>query len=136
MSFCSKRTAPIRRMIESSLGKNPDDVPFGLLYLADASGVHASLQEAVRVPHEGALLAPRSVDLLADGAAGSVWPLSDVFASKQPQRIPVRRFEGLPEGPAGQPVAEAIILPVVPRIQEKPVGLLICGLNPTRRCDA
>jgi PAS domain S-box-containing protein len=120
----------------STLLKNPDDIPFGLLYLADPTGAQARLEETVRLQHGGELLAPQSIDLLSHDTTSIAWPLTDVFNFKQAQRVSVGRFEALPHGPADQPVTEAIILPVVPRINEKPVGLLICGLNPTRRFDS
>jgi signal transduction histidine kinase/FixJ family two-component response regulator len=63
------------------------------------------------------------------------WPLAEVFAERTARRVSVERFDALPRGPAGQRVSEAIILPVISRGDDSPLGLLIVGVNPTRPAD-
>src|SRR5262249_49947235 len=45
-------------------------------------------------------------------------------------------MEGLPVGPAEQSVREVIVLPVTSLGQDRVMGSLIAGINPTRKLDA
>jgi signal transduction histidine kinase len=114
--------------IMRSLGGNPDDVPFALLYLAgegdgdgDGDGDRADVT-LVRATH--ADIAPglfaadavlhagraREVDLPADAAT-------------------------LPAGLAGQPLRSAIMLPLTGS-GEQALGVLVLGVSAARRLDA
>jgi len=120
--------------IAAELSKNPDDIPFALLYVMNADGTQAILTEAVRLGAEDSRLAPRTVDLNRDNTS-TVWPLSAVLAAGTSRRVSVEGYEALPLGPANQRISEAIILPVASRGEDKHLGLLIAGMNPTRRSD-
>jgi signal transduction histidine kinase/DNA-binding NarL/FixJ family response regulator len=122
-------------MVAGELAKNPDDVPFALLYVANPEGTHALLKQTVRMENGDKLLSPCSVDLSSDNSTNLLWPLAEVFVKKTTQRVSVARFDAFPRGPADQRVTEAIILPVVSRGDDKPLGVLIAGINPTRRMD-
>jgi PAS domain S-box-containing protein len=103
----------------ATLAKGLDDVPFTLLYLIEAEGGRARLEGSV------GLLEPTN----------SIWPLDDVVRTGQWQRVGLSGLKSLPQGPANQSVTEAVVLPVAAAGQEKPVGILIAGINPTRKLD-
>ena len=122
-------------ILARELKKNPSDVPFVLLYVANSNGTQADLKQTVGFENGGGLLSPRVVDL-SDGNSGSlVWPIAEVFFQRTARRVSVAQFDALPRGPADQRVYEAIILPVISRGDDKPLGVLIAGMNPTRRAD-
>ncbi|MEO8662748.1 MAG: ATP-binding protein [Bryobacteraceae bacterium] len=122
--------------IAAELAKNPDDIPFALLYIMNADGTEAILTEAVRIEAADATLAPRVVDLKSGNNSRCVWPLAAVLKAGTSRRVSVEGFEDLPQGPANQRISEAIILPVASRGDDKHLGVLIAGMNPTRRSDA
>src|SRR5579862_5551817 len=122
--------------VAQELWKNPDDIPFALLYVKSPNGRHAYLNQAVRLDGAGEFLAPQSVDLTGESGGPVFWPLSDVFTTRMPRKVSVKQFDAIPRGLANQRVSDAIVLPVVSRGDDKPLGVLIAGLNPTRRLDA
>lgn len=132
-ALVEKTTNAACAAVGATLARNPDDIPFALLYLLDADGVHAELKEMVGL--NARVLTSQSVPIYAT-QKGESWPLADVFLTGQPHRVPVAVFDSLPRGPAGQPVSEAVILPAVSRADHRPLGVLIAGLNPTRKSDA
>ena len=123
-------------MVARELAKNPDDVPFALLYISNPEGTQAVLKKTVGFKDGGDFLAPRTVDLRAGNSTSLLWPLAEVFVEKTARRVAVAWFDAFPRGPAEQRVSEAIVLPVVSRGDDKPLGVLIAGMNPTRRNDA
>jgi signal transduction histidine kinase len=135
-ALVEKTTRTVCSTAAATLAKNSDDIPFALLYLADADKNQAQLEQTVHLADGGDLLTPTTVDLNFEGAANAVWPIAKVFMSGQAETIPVNQFESLPRGAAGQPVSEAAIYPVAAASYEKPVGVLVVGVNPTRRLDA
>ncbi len=117
-----------------TLAKNSDDAPFALLYLADSEGKSAFLQQVVGDFGDDALK-PGTVDL-TDGAAPSLWRISEVFNTAQRQIVPVRHLTGLPSGVSGQRVAQAVVLPVTSGVEHRPYGILVIGVNPCRPLDS
>jgi len=122
-------------IVASELAKNPDDIPFALLYVANPEGTQALLKQTVGFENGGELLSPRSIDLRTNDSTNLLWPLAEVFSKKTTRRISVARFDAFPRGPADQKVTEAIVLPVISRGDDKPLGVLIAGINPTRHVD-
>ncbi|HVW08484.1 MAG TPA: ATP-binding protein [Bryobacteraceae bacterium] len=116
-----------------TIGRNTADIPFALLYLCGPDGAEASLQQTPSPLGEA--LAP-SVIHLGPAAEPGIWPVPDVLATGKSRRVNVRQFRSLPHGLAGQPVAEALVLPVIARNAESPLGILIAGVNPARPLDA
>lgn len=117
------------------IGQNPDDVPFSLLYLLEKDEDMASLAGA---SHESTALervSPSVISLRESDLALHLWPIHEVIESGQ------ARFVSLPEvdfarSQSGHAVTEAIVLPVASPGQSQPVGVLIAGVNPTRKVDA
>jgi signal transduction histidine kinase len=120
----------------ATLAKNPDDIPFAALYVIDAERKEARLAESYGFPvHQDDLL-PRAVDLSGRNRSGTPWPIAEVAISQQGQVAPLRGLAGLPHGLADQNISESMVLPVTSRGETHPLGVLIAGVNPTRRLDA
>lgn len=118
----------------ATLAKNPDDIPFALLYLLDEEAQHAHLEQSAGVPFGIAGISPLRIELQGP-AKPQVWRLEEVLAGGQSQVVSVSHLESLPLGPARQAVQEAIVLPVVSAAMEGAIGVLIAGINPTRDLD-
>ena len=116
--------------------KNRDDVPFALLYLIDAGGKSAFLEQAVSLPKNDSMLSPEMIELAGREKTDSLWPLAAIFKSSQPQVVSLQNVKGVPLGAADRPLTEAIVLPLISRDQERPLGILIAGVNPTRKLDS
>ena len=96
-----------------TIAENPADIPFALLF--KRAGDSVRLQQTAHV-------AEAACDL-------ALWPVHAVLASGQAVVVPTATLPGLPLGLAGQPVREALALPVTD-------GVLILGTSPARRLDA
>jgi len=120
----------------ATLAKNPDDMPFALLYLLDTDGRHALLEQSAGVAHGIAGISPAQVDLEKAAGEAQLWPIGEVLSTMHSQVMPVGKVEKLPLGLAQQRVTEAIVLPVTSRGQSQPIGVLIAGINPARKLDA
>ncbi len=117
----------------STLAKNQSDVPFALLYLIDPEGKRAVLEQSCGLIGEHSF-APDRIAIDGDSTDAFVKTIVDVTNSAQSRLISVIGLEGLPPGPARQRVSEAVVLPVGSQGQQ-PVGVLVAGVNPTRRID-
>ncbi|MBI3476283.1 MAG: response regulator [Acidobacteria bacterium] len=119
----------------ATLAKNADDVPFVALYLIDSENKTARLEQVAGIARGIDTLTPLVVPL--DQAAGKVvWPIAGVAQSVASRVVPVQALDGLPLGPAQQRLSEAIVLPVTTRGQERPLGVLVAGVNPARQLDS
>jgi signal transduction histidine kinase/CheY-like chemotaxis protein len=133
--YVGKSTDEACAIIGGELKNNPSDVPFALLYVVDPDGSQAVLKQTVGFENGGELLSPRVVDLKGGNSRKVVWPLAEVFFERKPRSVSVARFDAFPRGPADQRVSEAVILPVISRGDDKSLGVLIAGVNPTRPVD-
>ncbi len=115
-----------------ALRNNAGEVPFALLYLAGAEGREARLVQAAGdfAPD----FAPVSQVSLEEDSPP--WPLAAVYRSAQRRIVDASGMEGLPRGAAGQPVREAVVLPVISGGGRPPCGVLVAGVNPGRPLDA
>ena len=52
------------------------------------------------------------------------------------QVVSVNGIDSLPRGPAEQPIGQAIVLPVTSPTRQRPIAVLIAGINPTRQLDS
>ncbi len=117
----------------ATLSQNRDDIPFALFYLLDATGEYATLEQVSGFSLEETAICPAIIDLRSFEA--SPWPLAEVLQTAKSQTISVSHLAELPRGLADLPVREALILPVAASGQARPLGVLIAGVNPTRRLD-
>jgi PAS domain S-box-containing protein len=120
----------------ATVARNSEDVPFALLYLMDPAQETAVLEQSAGLAEEDAAIRPRSIPLHSNGVETSPWPLSEVLQDARSQVVAVGHLAGLPTGLAGLPVTQAVALPVAASGQARPLGVLIAGVNPTRRLDA
>ncbi len=102
-----------------TLAKNPDDVPFALLYMADPSSGEPRLVQRV-------------------GFASSeriAWPVAQAIASSSTTRFSLDAAVNIPTGIANQPVADSVLLPLRPRGGDSALGVLVVAVNPGRKLD-
>ena len=119
----------------ATLAKNSDDVPFALLYLMEGGDKHLRLQQACGLNGGSGNLTPRVVDLESGGGRRSLWPFTDVVRRGRSRLVPIAQIEGFPLGASDQRLSQAIV-PITSRGEGLPLGVLIAGVNPTRRLDA
>lgn len=121
-------------VISRTLAKNPDDIPFALLYLADSSGKLAHLEQMVgSLP--AVVLGDGVVDLTGSPES-SPWRIAEAYSGMERRIVPMDDVPGLPCGVANQPVKQAVVLPVTSPSEQKAYGVLVAGVNPGRPLDA
>jgi signal transduction histidine kinase/DNA-binding response OmpR family regulator len=103
----------------ATLAKNTDDLPFALIYLAERDAL--VLRQAVRVPA---------------GLDDARWQLDETFRHGRMVVQTIDPDPALPLGLAGLPVREVVALPIAAAADARPLGVLVAGVNPTRRLDA
>jgi PAS domain S-box-containing protein len=119
------------RRVAETLASNPRDLPFALLYLADASRGVLSLCATAGIT-AGAATAP--LELPLDGTNAGLWPAARALSSGEPVLLetPAATFGALPTGAWDRPPGRAILLPLTASGR---VGALVVGLNPFRLFD-
>lgn len=115
-----------------TLAKNPEDVPFALLYWIDPVHRRAVLHRSTFVANGDDECAVPILDLDAESA---LWPVQAVVETCQPQSVRIEPSKSLPLGPADRPIIEAVLVPIMSGGQDQPTAVLIGGVNPTRRLD-
>jgi len=114
----------------ASIGKNPDDVPFAMLYLASGdagdSGGAATLAQATHPDLPRQPFFP--VDQVIADATSRV-----VALRRSPEREAQSPF---PPGLANQPIREALVLPLMGAGTQQTIGALVLGVSAARRLDA
>jgi PAS domain S-box-containing protein len=103
----------------ATLVKNTDDLPFALIYLAERDGLVR--REAVRVP---------------PGIDDARWKLDETFRVGRMVVQTIDPDPALPLGLADIPIREVVALPIAAAADAPPLGVLVAGVNPTRRLDA
>jgi len=116
-----------------SLGGNPFDIPFALIYLLDDEGKSAVLCETVGVERE------RFSGRIELGGGRDVWDLTSVFRTTRTRKIAdlEKEFGRLPAGAwADDWTREAVVAPLAKAgVQESPAGFLVAGVSPRLRFD-
>ncbi|WP_232468204.1 response regulator [Bordetella genomosp. 13] len=136
LGVCTANARSWREACELSaraLAVNPQDMPFGLLYLIEPQGEQALLAGSCGI-EPGHPAAPETLDL---GGAGP-WPVNGLAGAGGPQLVSGlrQRYGGaLPAGPWRQPPDQAALVPIPSAGESGPAGLLIVGLNPYRLVD-
>ena len=115
--------------------QNPDDIPFALLYLIDPEKKIATLQGASQVDEGLPSVSPLTIALDPESPP-TLWPISELFNGSGARTVELADGFSIPLGAANQRVAEAIVLPVTSVGMRHPVGIIIAGVNPTRKLDA
>jgi signal transduction histidine kinase/DNA-binding response OmpR family regulator len=117
----------------NALASNAKDVPFAIVYLADADK-KALTRVAVTGIAGDHPAAPEQVTL---GAGGAVWPFADVLRSQQ-LRVVAAADRGVKDLPAGgwtAPATQVVLAPLTPSRGTGRAGLLVMGLSPFRLFD-
>ena len=118
-----------------TLARNLDDVPFALLYLLSPDGSEMLLEGRTGVPDGDWHSAfPFLAGDFSDGAVGGDGFIEEIHSGHS-RVISVAHIDSLPLGPAQQKVTQAIVLPMKSRAEKKALGILIAGVNPTRKLD-
>ncbi|WP_218921051.1 ATP-binding protein [Massilia putida] len=104
-----------------TLADNPADLPFVLLYVADADG-KLRLRGTAGLPD-------------ADADAGP-FPVAQACRDGMPMLVDLDGIGGLPAGLSGQPLRQALVLPLATPGHGGVLGALVLGVSPVRRLDA
>jgi signal transduction histidine kinase len=132
-ALIEKKAAGACATAAAILTHNPDDIPFALLYLTDCGRRQVLREQSVNVLPLN-LVAPDSADICGSDD-GSFWPFNQVLTSGEKMVVDVSGVDTLPLGLAGQRLRQSVMMPLKTPGQEHPLGVLICGVNPTRPLD-
>jgi signal transduction histidine kinase len=119
-----------RRML-TLLATRSRDVPYAALYLLSADGQRLQLVGSTRAPVTGPL-----PPVLAAEDPGSRWQAGAALRDGQPhhlQDLP-RQLAEIP-GPWGQPVQQALVMPLAGAGGVQRLGVLVLGVSTRRRLD-
>ncbi|WP_461095323.1 ATP-binding protein [Spirosoma gilvum] len=122
--------------VAQTISQNPDDIPFALLYLTTGDGKSIHLEQTVRLPAGDARLSPPVLSLDSAIQGPLDLPLMSVVQQGKALVGSWTTSQRLAPGPAGQPVTQAMVLPLIAPGQQKSIGVLVAGVNPTRPLDA
>jgi signal transduction histidine kinase/DNA-binding response OmpR family regulator len=113
------------------LAEAANDVPFGMLYAVDETGARAECIMRFGLDAHAALAPPALVPDEPD----AFWPLQAAITSKEPQTVSgLARHSRVPAGTWGEPVDQAIVLPIAIPGHTGPL-LLIAAVSPHRALD-
>ncbi len=137
-ALVQKTTEAACGSVVATLSKNPDDIPFALLYLLDPERKQARLERACGIAHVDPKLVPDSVELAVELQSGNqhLWPIAEAANTGRSQVVSVKGIDGLPLGLGQQQISQAIVLPVTSRGEGGTLGVLIAGVSPARKIDA
>jgi PAS domain S-box-containing protein len=112
------------------------DIPFALLYVADASGAQARIAASCGVD-EGADVGPPVIHLDDVSSESLPWPLAAAHRTGQKQVVNdlSSRFVAVPPGPWPDPPQCAVIVPIRSHVAHQTAGFLIAGLSSRLRFD-
>ncbi|MGH9868689.1 MAG: ATP-binding protein [Candidatus Polarisedimenticolia bacterium] len=125
------------RAVARVLAANPADIPFALIYLADAECREAGLVASFGL-QDGSRAAPGRIDLSSSSPSSAAWPLSQVARTGAAELVlnPSLRHGPLSGGPWPESPQGALILPILTPGQTAPAGFLVAGLSPRRVVSA
>jgi PAS domain S-box-containing protein len=112
------------------------DIPFALLYVADASGTQARLAASCGVD-QGVDIRPPVIRLEDSSSESSTWPLAVAHRTGQMQVVSdvSSRFLAVPRGPWPDPPQCAAIVPIRSHVAHQTAGFLIAGLSSRLQFD-
>ncbi|HZR84026.1 MAG TPA: ATP-binding protein [Candidatus Binatia bacterium] len=124
------------RIAAETLGRNPWDVPFSLLYRIERGTGMARLVGASGLA-PGASGAPERVRVDHDDE-DAAWPLADAARARGRRAVQEidARVPDLPGGPWDDPATRAVVAAISARGDGSPVALLVAGVSPRRGRDS
>jgi hypothetical protein len=96
-SLVDKTTAAACVSACKTLAKNPDDIPFALLYLVDAEGATAELKQVVGLP-DGSPILIRMISLNDSVKNQTPFKLTEVFRTSRPGIVSLMNVDAIHEG--------------------------------------
>ena len=126
------------RDVAAAAAEHPLDVPFTLVYLADGAGT-LTLQAAVGLDADD----PRVARTVSLGTASAVvaGPAAALAAAAReaghgaPVVVDVGDWFAFPAGPYGDPLRQALALPLASADPAAPLGVMVLGVSPARALD-
>ena len=112
-----------------TLAEHPKDIPFAMLYLADADGERARLIASTGIDTASEDFRLPSIDLAQ--REGCIWPLAASYTTEQTQivRDLPSKFQKVPSGPWSDLPHTALVLPIRGASGHKFAGFLIAGVS-------
>ncbi len=133
-SLIEKSIATACSSAAETMAKNDKDIPFAVFYMMNDNGDAAEILQSTGVADGVEDIFPNYINL-ADSESAKLHPiLTEVLTTGTQSVNTLIENSALPTGPAGQRVTHAISLPLTLSANNI-VGMLICGINPTRRLD-
>jgi PAS domain S-box-containing protein len=120
--------------VAETLKKNPADIPFAVIYLLDSNGKKAEIVQRVGLDRDTEFIFPQIVDLENPDSAAANPVMTEIVTKVRSVVTPVISPDIFPKGLAGQPVKDTIGIPLT-LSGNKPIGVIVFGINPTRRLD-
>lgn len=120
--------------VADTLRKNPADIPFAVIYLLDKNGNKAEIVQRVGLEKDTEFIFPQTVDLDNPESAAANPVMTEIVTKAKSVVTPVLSQDVFPKGLAGQPVKDIIGIPLS-LSGNKPLGVIIFGINPTRKLD-
>ncbi len=134
-AFLEKSVSNACASAARTLASNPDDVPFALLFLLSPDGREVVVQGRAGVADGDWRSAFPFLQQDGHGEAHSADSFLEEIRSGHSRLIPVAHIDSLPLGPAQQKVEQALVLPIKSPSDKQALGILIAGINPTRKLD-
>jgi signal transduction histidine kinase len=118
------------------LSRHIKDIPFALLYVADASGAQARIAASCGA-EEGTDIRPPVIHLDDSSSESSLWPLAVAYRTGQVQVVKdlSSRFASVPPGPWPDPPECAVVVPIRSHVAHQTAGFLIAGLSSRLQFD-
>jgi PAS domain S-box-containing protein len=132
-ALIQRSTAAACASAQATLAKNNYEVPFALLYLVE--GEICRLEQSVGLPLSDERMRPTAVALGSETLGKMAGAVSRVASTGRAEVISLRSIPYRPLSPDGQPVVDAIVLPMAGRAESRPLGALVAAINPTRPFD-
>jgi signal transduction histidine kinase/DNA-binding response OmpR family regulator len=118
----------------ATLADNPGDIPFALIYLYRAEERALVLEQMVRIDVGGGA-SPVRINL-DEGDHGMFQSrVRDAMQRGEQITLTLEGLGDIPRGLADQQVRELVLLPMTSPGADRPVGLVVAGVNPTRQLD-
>lgn len=120
-----------------SLGTDPADIPFALLYLISDDGNEARLAGAAGLDTAN-LASPACIPLSGPQSDAPAWPVAKVVRSGAAELVEniAQRLAPLPGGPWPESPGSALVLPMARAGTERLYGVLVAGVSPRRPLDS